>query len=64
MEYARINGHGMYPPPQAIEHQHFTNMDTYSLLELETIERQLNDIIAEVPDIVTKGRSNNALVQI
>lgn len=54
----------MYPPPQAIEHQHFTNMDTYSLLELETIERQLNDIIAEVPDIVTKGRSNNALVQI
>ncbi|MEM1395347.1 MAG: hypothetical protein AAGG00_19060 [Cyanobacteria bacterium P01_H01_bin.150] len=45
--YARINGHGSYLPPQAIEHHYFTNMDTQSLFELETIEQRLNDLIAE-----------------
>lgn len=45
--YARINGHGSYLPPQAIEHHYFTNMDTQSLFELETIEQRLNEIIAE-----------------
>lgn len=63
-EYARINGHGMYLPPQAIEHQHFTNMDTQSLLELETIEQRLNDLIAEAPNIIFKGRLSTALLQI
>ncbi|MEM9926824.1 MAG: hypothetical protein AAF915_24260 [Cyanobacteria bacterium P01_D01_bin.50] len=63
-EYARINGHGVYPPPQAIEHHYFTNMDTQSLFELETIEQRLNDLIAEAPDITIKGRLNNALEQI
>jgi len=62
--YARINGHGSYLPPQAIEHHYFTNMDTQSLFELETIEQRLNEIIAEAPDITIKGRLNNALEQI
>ncbi|NJN13794.1 MAG: hypothetical protein HC815_40315 [Richelia sp. RM1_1_1] len=63
-KYARINGHGTYLPPQAIEHQHFTNMDTQSLLELETIEQRLNDLIAEAPNIIFKGRLSTALLQI
>ncbi|MGB3654068.1 MAG: hypothetical protein WBA41_23055 [Rivularia sp. (in: cyanobacteria)] len=57
-------GHGMYLPPQAIEHQHFTNMKTHSLLEPYSIEQRLNDLIAEAPDIVIKGRLNSALLQI
>ena len=63
-EYARINGHGTYLPPQAIEHQYSTNMDTQSLLELETIEQRLNDLIAEAPNIIFKGRLSTALLQI
>ncbi|MEL6163322.1 MAG: hypothetical protein AAFR37_06025 [Cyanobacteria bacterium J06628_3] len=63
-KYARINGHGTYLPPQAIEHQYSTNMDTQSLLELETIEQRLNDLIAEAPNIIFKGRLSTALLQI
>jgi hypothetical protein len=62
-EYARINGHRNLPP-QTVEHQHFTNMNTKSLLELETIEYRLNDLIAEAPNIAIKGRLNTALEQI
>lgn len=54
-EYARLNGHGMYLPPQAIEHKYFTNMNTQSLNELEAIEQRLNKLIAEAPDIVIKA---------
>lgn len=63
-EYARTNGHGMYLPPQAIEHKYFTNMNTQSLNELEAIEQRLNEIIAEAKDIDIKCRLNNALVEI
>ena len=62
--YARINGHRVSLAPQAIEHQYSTNMDTQSLLELETIEQRLNDLIAEAPNIIFKGRLSTALLQI
>jgi hypothetical protein len=39
-------------------------MDTQSLLEPYSIEQRLNDLIAETPDIVIKGRLNTALLKI